>query len=280
VLTVFSPKCSLSADKWISLSKPQQVINGCWATSLDLVEPEPLTREQALLVHTKEYVDKVFAGVSNGFFEPSQEILDQVLHANGAMVVAAELAVRQKRPVFAPVSGFHHAKPNAGGGFCTFNGLVLALAHVHRLGLVRRAVILDFDGHFGDGTEACLYSKKMSWVHHMTREQPFKEAEFATNQAVTAISSRPDLVLYQAGADSWEGDSFGVGYFTEAQWLERDRRIFEAAKQYGVPIVWNLAGGYSGAKTIRLHCATFEIACRTFEPGRQNDVPAQVSILG
>lgn len=75
-----------------------------------------------------------------------------------------------------------------------------------------------------------------------------------------------DLVIYQAGADAHHLDPFGVGTLTDGEWLQRDRFIFESCRLAGVPIVWCLAGGYNGAKTIDLHTSTFTTACEVFYP--------------
>jgi IMP dehydrogenase/GMP reductase len=52
-----------------------------------------------------------------------------------------------------------------------------------------------------------------------------------------------DLVLYQAGADPHQNDPLG-GWMTTAELRERDALVFETARARGLPLVWNLAGGY------------------------------------
>jgi acetoin utilization deacetylase AcuC-like enzyme len=52
-----------------------------------------------------------------------------------------------------------------------------------------------------------------------------------------------DVILYQAGADPHIDDPLG-GFLTTQQLRERDRLVFETANLLGVPIAWNLAGGY------------------------------------
>ena len=66
-----------------------------------------------------------------------------------------------------------------------------------------------------------------------------------------------DLVIYQAGADSHEDDPLG-GVFTTAGYRERDGMVFEAAARAGVPVAWNLAGGYQEPliKVLELHAIT------------------------
>lgn len=52
-----------------------------------------------------------------------------------------------------------------------------------------------------------------------------------------------DVILYQAGADPHVDDPLG-GFLSTAQLRERDRLVFVTANSLGIPIAWNLAGGY------------------------------------
>ena len=63
-----------------------------------------------------------------------------------------------------------------------------------------------------------------------------------------------DLLLYQAGADPHVDDPLG-GWLTTQQLRERDRGVFQTARSLGVPIAWNLAGGYQAnlRKVLDIH---------------------------
>ena len=52
-----------------------------------------------------------------------------------------------------------------------------------------------------------------------------------------------DVILHQAGADPHIDDPVR-GWLTTAQLFERDRRVLGAAQGVGMPVAWNLAGGY------------------------------------
>ena len=68
-----------------------------------------------------------------------------------------------------------------------------------------------------------------------------------------------NLVIYQAGADPHVNDPFG-GALTDAQLRERDRIVFTKFKEMGIPVVWNLAGGYQSPiqKVLDIHNGTME----------------------
>ena len=63
-----------------------------------------------------------------------------------------------------------------------------------------------------------------------------------------------ELLLYQAGADPHVEDPLG-GFLTTEQMRMRDKIVFKVAKKLGIPIVWNLAGGYQDPieKVLELH---------------------------
>ena len=68
-----------------------------------------------------------------------------------------------------------------------------------------------------------------------------------------------DLILYQAGVDCHVDDPLG-GVLTTEEMRLRDRMMFEGAKKRGIPLVFNLAGGYQTpvSKVVSLHVNTME----------------------
>jgi acetoin utilization deacetylase AcuC-like enzyme len=73
---------------------------------------------------------------------------------------------------------------------------------------------------------------------------------------------RPDLILYQAGADPYREDPYSPLDLDHEDLRERDRWVFAWAKQEGLPIAWVLAGGYTPdvSKVVGVHVGTFEMA--------------------
>jgi acetoin utilization deacetylase AcuC-like enzyme len=73
---------------------------------------------------------------------------------------------------------------------------------------------------------------------------------------------RPDLLLYQAGADPYLEDPYSPLVLDHADLFERDRRVFEFARGERLPIAWVLAGGYTKdtSKVVRVHLNTFRAA--------------------
>ena len=255
----YDETCSIS-NEFISLSKPGKVMQAISGEPQHWQRVEIEPADYRKLPHEPKFVEDVYHHrLPNGFGNDSPVVLEQVMWANGAMETAALIALN-RGVAFAPASGFHHAGWDFNGGYCTFNGLVLAAetALAENCGSV---LILDFDGHYGNGTESCLSKLKDTRITHLTRTKGFSDdPEQATKAALAAIGQLPGLVLLQAGADSWEGDPYGAGYFSYEQWVERDKKIFRACKALDVPIAWNLAGGYADKQTVMLHYKTFRSA--------------------
>ncbi len=72
-----------------------------------------------------------------------------------------------------------------------------------------------------------------------------EDAEHYLGHLATLVSTFMDcdVLLYQAGADAHVNDPLG-GWMTSEQLVRRDRIVFSTSAQVGLPVAWNLAGGY------------------------------------
>ncbi|TAL37143.1 MAG: histone deacetylase family protein, partial [Spirochaetes bacterium] len=76
--------------------------------------------------------------------------------AAGGAIMCARMALEGFVPFGAIRPPGHHANPDHNWGFCFFNNMAIAVSRLIADGLVKRAVILDIDLHFGDGTLAAF----------------------------------------------------------------------------------------------------------------------------
>ena len=75
----------------------------------------------------------------------------------------------------------------------------------------------------------------------------------------------PDLIIYQAGADSHEHDPKSLSGFDDAALAERDLAVFGMARRIGIPLVFVVAGGYqSPADVARVNQATVRCALKVY----------------
>lgn len=268
-----------------SASKPGLVAAALKAQEypVDIVAPEPVSVEDILRVHDPRFVKAVLEGrEDNGFGNRSPEVAASLPYTTGSLVTACKLALGPLRPmvVASLSSGFHHARYAKAADFCTFNGLMVAAAYLLANSRVKRVAILDADYHYGDGTDEILDETGLrANVFHLSFGQEFKrpdqaEAFFARLEALEQDLRRfePQVILYQAGADAHIDDPLG-GFLTTEQMGTRDEKVFSLGKELGIPIVFNLAGGYQRdadggiSKVVRLHLNTFSAALRVHGPG-------------
>ncbi|MFW5728908.1 MAG: hypothetical protein ACOCYG_04530 [Spirochaetota bacterium] len=171
---------------------------------------------------------------------------------------------------------------DAAMGFCTFNGLMIAAIMLHRDGAARRIGIVDLDVHYGNGTDDIIRRVGIDYVTHLSfgdvrsgraagrralPDQTVVDGEADPWIAALAVElerrfTGMDILFYQAGADPHVNDPLGGALSTEQMKL-RDRRVFRFARAAGIPVVWNLAGGYQRPlqRVIDLHVTTVQ-ECR------------------
>jgi acetoin utilization deacetylase AcuC-like enzyme len=240
-------KPALVVADWINQGLPIRV-----------VEPMPVSREQIALAHARSYVDGVLNCVlPNGFRGRQQDVAESLPWTSGLLLSAARCALSTGLVACSPTSGFHHAGFESGFGYCTFNGLMIAAMVLKAEGKVSRVGILDYDQHYGDGTAEIIDKLAIDWIRHVSTEHASASGSnhfIANLPEVMRSFAGYDLLIYQAGADQHIDDPLG-GFLTTAELAVRDRVVFAAAKTMGIPVVWNLAGGYQNpvSKVLEIH---------------------------
>jgi acetoin utilization deacetylase AcuC-like enzyme len=239
---------------------------------------EPFTPRDFQIAHTKRYVKDVFTGVgqykSNGL-PWSLSLVDSLTYTNASLYEAMLSAIERPSTItFSPTSGFHHAKPDQGSGFCTFSGQVIAATKIYRE-TGNKAAFLDLDGHFGNSIED---SKR--FVSDLREAIPFninpqgshaaylKDFTKALVKLTKAfLNNEVHYVVWCHGADSHEWDQLGHQCSTE-EWL-RCSEIFyawvaamESEHQIIVPVTLSLFGGYRDddyTSVLSLHASDLRI---------------------
>lgn len=264
--------------------------------------PAPVTESDLARVHAADYIAAVRTGEPRALAESqkfpwSPELYPSVRLTNGGVHAAAEAAL-DTGVAAALASGFHHAGAERGEGFCTFNGLVVALEKLRAAGRIRRAAVLDMDLHYGNGTASLAESR--DWMFALSiygndywQNVPYADVESVRhpagpNHADAALPSgcrgddmlaileenlprllaagRPDLLLYQAGADPLRDDPYSPLDLGPEDLKARDGRVFAWAKEHGIPIAWVLAGGYTKdvTKVVQVHVNTAHACAEVF----------------
>ena len=168
----------------------------------------------------------------------------------------------------------HHAVHNRAMGFCLFGNVAIAAHYAMRKHGVRKVLIVDWDVHHGNGTQALVQSDPN--IHFVSMHQwpwypgtgaaedrgphntiwnlpmppglPRTDYIEALERGIDAASSGfiPDLILISAGFDSLAGDPLG-GFTLELDDFEALTRslVARAESWCGGRIVSALEGGYT-----------------------------------
>jgi acetoin utilization deacetylase AcuC-like enzyme len=256
-----------------------------------LVEPQPASREDLLLVHDRRYVDdllqaRLTSRTVTSEMPLTREIIRAFLLAAGGTIRACREALDEGGAVNL-AGGFHHAFPDHAEGFCYVNDMAVA---VRRLQTGRKGIktaIIDCDLHQGNGTafifrddenvftfsihQRDLYPKKedSNWDIHLESGVGDEEYLRRLSRAVPAILDKfhPDFVLYQAGADSYEGDQLGDLRLSIHGLKLRDELVFGECKERDIPVAALLGGGYAmnTEDTVTIHLNTCLAAIGRFK---------------
>ena len=272
-----------------------------------LAEALPASEGELALAHTPRYVTAVLEGHLSRAeqreigFPWSPRMAERARRSVGATVAAARSALLAGEGVAANLAGgTHHAQADKGSGYCVFNDVAVAArlmqAEWHRQATGRgllRVVVIDLDVHQGNGTAAIFRDDDtvVTLSVHGAKNFPFrKEASDidvdlpdgctdapyleAVDGALETLWQRhdiaghqPGLAFYLAGADPHEGDRLGRLKVSAAALAERDRRVFAACRERGIPVAVSMAGGYGRNidDSVDVHLGTLREAWQSWQ---------------
>jgi len=198
----------------------------------ELATPEPASIDDIKLVHTNWHIEDI---------QRMRETYEVTLLAAGGAIKAAELAINGE-PAFGLIRPpGHHASPDSCWGFCFFNNVAISIAKLRVEGKINRAVILDFDLHFGDGTDN-IFSRVPEVVYHHPEDRD--RQEFVDGIARFLDKQRADIIAVSAGFDrgveDWGGLLTTEDYLTIGKLVKEFSERVCQGRRYGV-----LEGGYN-----------------------------------
>jgi acetoin utilization deacetylase AcuC-like enzyme len=251
---------------------------------LDVRDARAATREELLLAHAADWVDRVERGDLTRDEERalglpwSPELAERARRSVGATLEAADAALDDGAAANLG-GGTHHAFPGSGRGFCVFNDVVTATRSLRARSRLRRVLVADLDVHQGDGTHAALAGDDEAFTLSLNghRNYPFRRVagdlecdlpdgtgDDAYLDALASLlpravaRARAALCFYLAGADPFEGDRLGRLALTRAGLASRDQLVRSTLLRAGIPVCVTLAGGYAERieDTVALNLAT------------------------
>lgn len=256
---------------------------------IDLAEAPPASLDDLLRVHDPAYVARVLGGTLSASeqrrigFPWSPMLAARALRVSGATIAAFRSAIEDQSIAVTLAGGTHHAAYAHGAGYCVFNDSVVAARHALAHRLVGRVLIVDLDVHHGDGTASLVADdpRIFAFSMHAARNYPavkppgdldvalpdgIGDAEYLAllerHLGEAVERSRPDAVIYLAGADPFEHDRLGFLALTKAGLAARDRHVLGTCRALGLPVAISMAGGYAESveDIVDIHFETVRIA--------------------
>ncbi|MCM1280520.1 MAG: histone deacetylase family protein [Alistipes senegalensis] len=196
------------------------------------------------------------------------------LRAAGAAVAATKAVIKGEVDnafcLVRPIG--HHARLHTPMGFCLFNNVAIAVRYALAVCGLKRAAVVDFDVHHGNGTEEAFWNEPrvmmasffQSPFYPYTRRPetmlpnrvnipvPAGTNGAAVRRLVTekwlpALEAfRPEMLFVSAGFDAHKDDTVGGMRLVEEDYAWITRQVVAAAEAFAQGrIVSVLEGGYS-----------------------------------
>jgi acetoin utilization protein AcuC len=274
-------------QRLIELIKEHDLLN----TYVDIVEPEPASDEELMLVHTRDYIEYVKRASETGlgYLDYGDTPAFKGVHEAAAIRVGGTLLVtklvNEGKYVhgFNPGGGFHHAKPNEAAGFCVYNDIAIAVRWLRSHG-VRRVAILDVDVHHADGTQEVFNNEDVllisthgydgrfypgtGWIDEDGVGQgkglkvniplPPRTGDdiysIVIDEIIKPMLERysPEFLVLQFGVDAHADDELGILNLTTASYIKVLNTAHEVAHKYSDgKLVLTGGGGYNVWNTVK-----------------------------
>ena len=254
-----------------------------------MAEPPAATDNQLALAHDREYIRRVQAGALSEReirvigFPWSLAMVERSRRSSGATIAAARHALTHRTCGINLAGGTHHAFADHGEGFCVFNDSAIAARLMQAEFGLRKVLIVDLDVHHGNGTASILQDDDSIFTFsiHGEKNYPVRKEKSdldvdlpdgcADETYLAALSAhlplllrdvKPQLVIYLAGADPYEGDRLGRLALSKAGLEARDQYVLSTLHAKNIPVTVSMAGGYAEnvADIVDIHFNTVRIA--------------------
>ena len=265
-------------------------------------------REQIAAVHTPSHVERIeeLCGRGGGMIDMDTIVsagsFQAALHAAGGAVALVDALLgdegaRAAASLHRPPG--HHATRGRAMGFCVFNNVAVAAQRALDAHGARRVMIIDWDVHHGNGTNAIFHARDdvlFCSIHQSplypgtgpAKDVGTDDGEgFTVNMPVPAGAGddvflshvahvarplvreyEPDLLLISAGYDAHADDPLAGCTVTDDGFAGMAALVRAAADDLGVPVGIVLEGGYDLDVLSRAVPATLEVV------GAQDPPPA------
>lgn len=243
------------------------------------IDAPEVTEEQLLRAHTADHIASIKAAIPfQGYsrLDPDTvvcpESLEAAKRAAGAAVHAVDMVMdgRVTNAFCAVRPPGHHAESDRAMGFCLFSNLAVGVKHALEYHGVKRAAVIDFDVHQGNGTEDILIGDKRI-LYCSTFQHPFfpytplpensdnvisipLDAMAGSEEFRSAVTDHwlpalmqfePEVIFVSAGFDAHRDDDMSYVNLADADFAWVMQTIIAVAQAHSEGrIVSCLEGGY------------------------------------
>ena len=290
----------------------------------ELLEAKPASPDEISRVHHPKLVstlEKVCREEAPGVIDYAPTYVtqtsfeDALLAAGGVLTCSRAVMNGEAKNAFAIVRPpGHHAEPDRAMGFCIFNNVAIAARDALAHGL-ERAMVIDYDAHHGNGTQAAFLNEDRvaflsahqwgiypgsGWITDAPHAKkrivnvplPAYAGDTAYEQAADRVfrpfveSFRPQMLFISVGFDAhWNDPITMLGLSTQG-FLTLAQKVVVLAEEYCEGrIVFILEGGYdplnvaNGAEAVFIAATgqgESEAALRDPNPHREPDCESRI----
>lgn len=271
---------------------PQQLLYEGTCKEENFFTPEIPNNKYFFMVHDPEYVSDLMNITLNqkaarkiGFPLNEDLIAREMIIADGT-IKASEFALKYGIAMNI-AGGTHHAFTNKGEGFCMLNDQAIGARYLQNKELANKILIVDLDVHQGNGTAEIFQndSTVFTFSMHGKSNYPFHKERSdldipldngTEDELYLSILKEtlpklikkqdPDFIYYLCGVDVINTDKLGKLSLTIEGCKERDRFVLQICKNYNIPVMCSMGGGYTPdiKVIIDAHANTFRLAQEIF----------------
>ena len=261
-------------------------------TKDNLLRPGQARTDLLELAHCPDYLARFINGALSDAevrrlgLPWSEGLVKRTLISPNGTLLTANLALKHGIACHL-AGGTHHAHHDFASGYCILNDLAIASLALLTQGKVKRVLIFDCDVHQGDGTATILSGMPEIFTCSVHCEKNFPQRKAQSDLDVNVAlgvgddeyliivsdaldqalqMSQPDLVIYDAGVDVFDGDPLGLLNVSFNGLRQREAMVLNRLAGQGIPVATVIGGGYDKDETslASRHALVVEEANRIF----------------